>query len=125
MTAAGFKKTVLENIPVNVNNTTRVDAQLNPGAAHETVEVTGAAALVQTEEGRLAGTVTAQEVNSLPMNGRQVYQLVYLQPGVTQTTAPVVSSVPAPTSSVTFDFGFIANGSTPRGNNFRPGWYTE
>jgi hypothetical protein len=31
----------------------------------------------------------------------------------------VVSSVPSPTSSVTFDFGFIANGSTPRGNNFR------
>ncbi len=119
VTAAGFKKTVLENIPVNVNNTTRVDAQLKPGAVHETVEVTGAAALVQTEEGRLAGTVTAQEVTSLPTNGRQVYQLVNLEPGVTQTTAPVVSSVPGPTSPVTFEFGFIANGSTPRGNNFR------
>ena len=37
---------------------------------------------------------------------------------MTATNAPVVSSVPSPTSSVTFDYGFIANGSTPRGNNF-------
>jgi outer membrane receptor protein involved in Fe transport len=119
VTAAGFKKTVLENIQVNVNNTTRADAQLKPGQVVETVEVTGAAALVQTEEGRLSDTVTSQEVNALPLNGRQVYQLAYLEPGVTSTSAKVVSSVPAPTSSVTFDFGFIANGSTPRGNNFR------
>jgi len=119
VTAAGFKKTVLENIQVNVNNTTRADAQLKPGQVVETVEVTGAAALVQTEEGRLSDTVTSREVNALPLNGRQVCQLAYLEPGVTSTTAKVVSSVPAPTSSVTFDFGFIANGATPRGNNFR------
>jgi hypothetical protein len=73
---------------------------------------------VQTEEGRLSGTLSTQEITQLPLNGRQVYQLATLQPGVTATTAPVISSVPSPTSSVTFDFGFIANGSTPRGNNF-------
>lgn len=37
---------------------------------------------------------------------------------MTATNAPVISNVPSPTSSVTFDFGYIANGSTPRGNNF-------
>jgi hypothetical protein len=119
ITATSFKKAVLEDISVNVNSTTRLDARLQVGQLQETIEVTGAPALVQTEEGRLSGTVTAEEVNSLPLNGRQVYQLVALEPGVTQTTAPVISSVPAPTSSVTFDYGFIANGATPRGNNFR------
>jgi carboxypeptidase family protein/TonB-dependent receptor-like protein len=118
VTVAGFKKTVLDNIPVNVNNTTRVDARVNPGTLNETVEVTAAAPLVQTEEGRLTNTITTREVENLPLNGRQVYQLVTEEPGVTATNAPVVSSVPSPTSSVTFDFGFIANGSTPRGNNF-------
>ena len=54
----------------------------------------------------------------MPLNGRQVYQLVSLEPGVTQSNAPVISNVPSPTSSVTFDFGYTANGSTPRGNNF-------
>lgn len=118
VTAPGFKKTVLEAIPVTVNNTTRADATLQPGEVHEVVEVTEITPLVQTEEGRLAGTLNSQEVQNLPLNGRQVYQLVSLEPGVTSTNAPVISNVPSPTSSVTFDFGYIANGSTPRGNNF-------
>src|SRR5208337_2127793 len=84
----------------------------------ETVEVATGAALVQTEDGRLTNTVSTREVENLPLNGRQVYQLVTEEPGVTATNAPVVSGVPSPTSSVTFNFGFIANGSTPRGNNF-------
>jgi hypothetical protein len=119
VSAPGFKKTVLQNVAVNVNAVTRTDATLQVGPLQESVEVTGAPALVETEEGRLESTVTSQEVSSLPLNGRQVYQLISLEPGVTQTTAPVISSVPGPTSSVTFDYGFIANGATPRGNNFR------
>jgi outer membrane receptor protein involved in Fe transport len=118
VTATGFKKAVMDSIPVNVNNPTRIDARLQPGQVNETVEVTGAPPLVQTEEGRLTGTLTTQEVQNLPLNGRQVYQLVSLEPGVTATNAPVISNVPSPTSSVTFDFGYIANGATPRGNNF-------
>jgi len=116
--AQGFKATVLESIPVNVNTTTRADAKLQVGTARETVEVAAGAALVQTEEARLSTTITNQEIANLPLNGRQVYQLVSLEPGVTQTNAPVISNVPSPTSSVSFDFGYIANGSTPRGNNF-------
>lgn len=116
--AQGFKATVLESIPVNVNTTTRADAKLQVGTARETVEVAAGAALVQTEEARLSSTITHEEIESLPLNGRQVYQLVSLEPGVTQTNAPAISNVPSPTSSVTFDFGYTANGSTPRGNNF-------
>jgi len=116
--AQGFKATVLESIPVNAGTTTRADANLQVGTARETVEVTAGAALIQTEEARLSTTITNQEVTNLPLNGRQVYQLISLEPGVTQTNAPVISNVPSPTSSVTFNFGYIANGSTPRGNNF-------
>jgi hypothetical protein len=119
VSAPGFKKTALEDIAVNVNAISRADATLQVGQLQETVEVTGASSLVNTEEARLETTVTSHEVNNLPLNGRQVYQLISLEAGVTQTTAPVISSVPAPTSSVTFDYGFIANGATPRGNNFR------
>jgi len=118
VSAANFKKTVVEGISVTVNNTTRVDAKLQLGQVHEVVEVTGTPPLVQTEEGRLSNTLDTQEVQNLPLNGRQVYQLVSLEPGVTATNAPVISNVPSPTSSVTFDFGYIANGATPRGNNF-------
>ena len=116
--AQGFKASLLANIPVNVNTTTRADAKLQVGGAQETVEVSGGAALIQTEEARLSNTITHQEVDNLPLNGRQIYQLVTLEPGVTQTNAPVISNVPSPTSSVTFLYGYTANGSTPRGNNF-------
>jgi len=116
--ARGFKTAVLENVPVNVNTTTVADAKLPVGGAQETVEVSGGAALIQTEEARLSNTITQQSVDNLPLNGRQIYQLVSLEPGVTQSNAPVISNVPSPTSSVTFDFGYTANGSTPRGNNF-------
>jgi len=115
---AGFKVMVLNDVAVNPSVTTPADARLRVGTARETVEVTAGTALVQTEEGRLANTITTRDVEDLPLNGRQVYQLVTEEPGVTATNAPVVSSVPSPTSSVTFDSGFIANGSTPRGNNF-------
>jgi hypothetical protein len=116
--APGFKATLLDSVPVNVGTTSRADARLQLGAARETVEVTEGETLVQTEEARLSNTITHEEIDNLPLNGRQIYQLVSLEPGVTQTNAPVISNVPSPTSSVTFDFGYVANGSTPRGNNF-------
>ena len=116
--AASFKAMVLDDVAVNASATTPADARLQVGTATETIEVATGAALVQTEDGRLTNTVSTREVENLPLNGRQVYQLVTEEPGVTATNAPVISGVPSPTSSVTFNFGFIANGSTPRGNNF-------
>jgi hypothetical protein len=115
---SGFKTAIVENIAVSVNVVTRTDISLQTGSVSESVTVTETPPLVQTEEARLTNTVTTQEVTNLPLNGRQVYELVSLQPGVTATNAPVISNVPSPTSSVTFDFGYIANGATPRGNNF-------
>lgn len=116
--AAGFKALVLDEVAVNASVTTPANGTLQLGSAREVVEVSAGTALVQTEEGRLTNTISSREVSELPLNGRQVYQLATEEPGVTATNAPVVSSVPSPTSSVTFNYGFIANGSTPRGNNF-------
>ena len=115
---SGFKTVLVKEVEVSVNAITRTDASLQVGSVTESVTVTTAAPLIQLDEARLASTITTREVDNLPLNGRQVYQLVSLQPGVTATNAPVISNVPSPTSSVTFDFGYIANGATPRGNNF-------
>jgi outer membrane receptor protein involved in Fe transport len=114
----GFKAGLAANVEVEVNVVNRADVTLQIGSPAETVTVTESVPLVQTEEGRLSDIISNRSIEELPLNGRQVYQLATLVPGVTATTAPVVSSVPSPTSAVTFDSGFIANGSTPRGNNF-------
>lgn len=118
VSANGFKTMVSDNLVVSVNVVNSLTVALQIGSVTETIEVNTNAPLVQTEEGRLANTLSTREVTDLPLNGRDVFQLVTLEPGVTATNAPVVSNVSSPTSSTTFDDGFIANGSTPRGNNF-------
>lgn len=118
VSATGFKTLVSEGVLISVNTVNSQTVVLQVGSVSETVEVNTAAPLVQTEEGRLANTLSTREVTDLPLNGRDVFQLITLEPGVTATNAPVVSNVSSPTSSTTFNDGFIANGSTPRGNNF-------
>ena len=49
--AANFKRFVQEGIPVQVANTIRVDAKLQVGATTETIQVTSAIPLLQTESG--------------------------------------------------------------------------
>jgi hypothetical protein len=116
--ATGFKSAVATGVTVQVGTTTRADLALEVGRLEESVTVTDAARVVQTEEARLSATIDARQITELPLNGREVYQLVSLQPGVAATNAPVISNVPSTTSSATFDFGFVANGATPRSNNF-------
>ena len=110
----GFKTGVVKNIQVVVNTIVRADVRLEPGALTETVEITSATALVNTEEGRVANTLSARQVQELPLNGRDVNQLALLQPGVTATLAPVISN----TQFNRFNFGFSANGASMRGNNY-------
>jgi Carboxypeptidase regulatory-like domain/TonB dependent receptor-like, beta-barrel len=116
--AANFKTAVVRGVVVTVNATTTADVKLQVGSVSESVEVSGAAALVQSDEARLSDTLAGRQVTDLPLNGREIYQLMSLQPGVTATNAPVISNVPSPNTPVTFDFGFDANGAGPRGNNF-------
>lgn len=116
--ASGFKAAIAAKVEVSVNVVTRADFQLELGSLAQTTTVEVTTTLVQTEEGRLADTIDRRQVLELPLNGREVYQLVTLQPGVTATNAPVISNTVSPNSPVTFDFGFISNGSTPRSNNF-------
>ncbi|MGH9903021.1 MAG: carboxypeptidase regulatory-like domain-containing protein, partial [Pyrinomonadaceae bacterium] len=110
----GFKTGIVKNVQVVVNTVVRADARLETGDVQETIVVTSEATPVNTEEARVAGTLSARQVQELPLNGRDVNQLALLQPGVTATLAPVISN----TQFNRFNFGFSANGATPRGNNY-------
>jgi hypothetical protein len=110
----GFKTGVVSDVRVVVNTIVRADVVLTPGAVEERIEVTSEAGFVNTEEGRVATTLNTRQVQELPLNGRDVNQLALLQPGVTATLAPVISN----TQFNRFNFGFSANGASPRGNNY-------
>src|SRR5260370_39626013 len=56
--------------------------KLEPGTVRETVTITGNAPLVDTASTTLGGVVNSQQVNSLPMNGRDLVELLALVPGM-------------------------------------------
>jgi hypothetical protein len=78
---AGFQKTLQSNVDVAVNQTVRVELTLKVGSAKETVEVTGAPPLLQTEASSLGTVETERRISELPLNGRNFIALAYLGPG--------------------------------------------
>jgi hypothetical protein len=77
----GFQKTVQENVEVGVNQSVRVDLVLKVGSTEETVDVTSAPPLLQTEASSLGTIETERRISELPLNGRDFIQLAYLGPG--------------------------------------------
>jgi len=79
--AKGFKTSTNPGLTLNAGTTARVDFKMQLGEAREVVEVTGEAAAVNTEDSKLAGTVTSTQIANLPLNGRNVYDLIQMAPG--------------------------------------------
>jgi hypothetical protein len=78
----GFKRTLATGVEVHVAERVVVDINLEVGAVTETVTVTGAAQLVETESGRVSSLVSEKQVTELPLNGRNYAALVTLVPGL-------------------------------------------
>jgi hypothetical protein len=78
----GFKKYVRKGVVVNLNEVVNLDIPLVVGGATETVEVSGAAPLVDTTTTQLGAVVGQRAVSNLPLAQRDTYQLLQLQPGV-------------------------------------------
>jgi hypothetical protein len=78
----GFKKFVHKDIVVDLNAVVSVDIALQVGGGTETVEVTGEPPVVDTSSTQLGAVVNERSSTQLPLNQRDVYQLLQLQPGV-------------------------------------------
>jgi len=79
---AGFRTVVREGLEIAINQTAIGDFALEPGALQETVTVTEATALVQTDTTEIGGRVDERRVRELPLNGENFAKLVLLAPGV-------------------------------------------
>ena len=109
---AGFQTSVTSSVGVDVATERRVDIALKPGQVTDTVEVTGEAlAQVDTTTDELGGTLTAQTIANIPVNGRDYTKLIYLNPGVAGSPDQISDS---PGSFGTFSM----NGSRGRANNY-------
>jgi len=80
--ASGFKTASSSDITLDVNQQREVNIRLALPGTITKVEVSSAPPLLTTENATLGGLVTAQQVSVLPLNGRDITELVMLQPGV-------------------------------------------
>src|SRR5215831_11465158 len=78
----GFKKNLQKGVIVDLNQVVTVNSTLQIGETRETVEVTSEAPLVDTTSTQLGAVMDAHSVSNLPLNSRDTYQLLQLQPGV-------------------------------------------
>ncbi|MBI4443739.1 MAG: TonB-dependent receptor [Acidobacteria bacterium] len=88
----GFQTEVRSGILLTVGRQAIVDFQLQVGAVTQTVEVTGEAPLVEATSSEVHTLVNETTISELPLNGRDLSQLVLLQPGVTQVEQASVAS---------------------------------
>src|SRR5579862_9018630 len=79
--AKGFK-TADVALNVQVNNTANGNVRLELGQESTVVEVQASEAQVNTEQAEVQGVLTAQQIESLPVNGRNFLDLAQLEPGV-------------------------------------------
>jgi hypothetical protein len=103
----GFSTAVADNIAVTVNARQRVDLTMKVGTVGETVEVTGAARLLESESSDRGQVIGREQIVNLPLNGRAYADLALLSPGVRKSSI-----------SESRDGSFNVNGLRSSLNNF-------
>ncbi|MBM3768210.1 MAG: carboxypeptidase regulatory-like domain-containing protein, partial [Acidobacteria bacterium] len=88
----GFKTSSRAGIELQVQQTARVDFVLDVGQVTETVEVSGGAPLLATENATVGTVIERQRITDLPLNGRNFLSLVALSPNVTYGFSPAAQA---------------------------------
>lgn len=81
----GFSTAVVERVAATVNARQRVDLTMQPGAVTESVVITDAAQLLETDSSVRGQVVQREQIVNLPLNGRSYANLVLLAPGVRES----------------------------------------
>src|SRR6266536_1577125 len=110
VTSQGFQTTKQSGVQVNIGTNVSLNFNLKPGSQTETVEVTGAIPVLQTQDASVGQVVDQRSVNDLPLNGRNFTFLAQLVQGV--------NSPQADTRGNAGSGAFSANGFRPAQNNY-------
>ncbi|MBZ5666082.1 MAG: TonB-dependent receptor [Acidobacteriia bacterium] len=115
--AAGFKTVSNSGVQINAGTISHVDFKLQIGKASEVIEVSGEAAAVNTEDSKLATTVSSTQINNLPLNGRNVFDLMQLSTGAVNVNGvDFENGHGTVVNGVREDFnGFLINGVSNKG----------
>lgn len=79
----GFKTWVNPGFTLEVNQRARIDVAMEVGAISESIQVTGEAALLQTDTTQVGSTITSNQIDHTPLITRNPIALTLLTAGVT------------------------------------------
>jgi len=118
--AKGFKTFVAKNISLSAGDRARVDARLQLGGAAETISVSASTApALDTDTSAIGSLIPGQILSDMPLNGRNVTDLVRLAPGVSQgnpQSGMVVGYAVRTEDSRPYS-AYVANGQQSDSNN--------
>jgi hypothetical protein len=109
----GFKKQVMPGIVLQVAQEARVDVALELGQVSESVTVSAAAPLINSENPMIGGVVTQERIADLPLNGRNFMQLSLLTGGINEGSGGSL-----PNSILAKGFAPSAGGAAGGDNNY-------
>ena len=113
--AAGFKSFATE-VTLAAGDRARVDAALSPGDTTQTVEVQSTTPALQSDSSTVGTLITSQATQDLPLNGRNVTNLITLAAGVTGGLGNAMNSGTRPDDRRQSS-SFAANGQSDEINN--------
>ncbi len=111
--ASGFKTQIRDGVTLQVSDVLEVNFVMDLGEVTETIEVTGAAPIMQTQEASVGNVVNTEALQRLPVNQRNFTRLILLMPGT--------SSRRRSQSRGTGESGtglYSVNGGRPQDNNY-------
>jgi Carboxypeptidase regulatory-like domain len=76
----GFKRTSQPEVIVQVQQTSSINLTLQVGDVNQTIEVTGETPLLQPDSASLGQVIDERKTNEIPLNGRNVFNLITLSP---------------------------------------------
>jgi Carboxypeptidase regulatory-like domain len=119
VTASGFQTSVHPPFTLELNQTARVNVQLKVGKVSETVEVSGTAPVLQTQDAQVGTVMDSNSVTNLALESRNYIQLTLLSPGVV-TTDPSTFNFGSQTAEGANNGGGrpYINGNREEDNNF-------
>jgi len=91
--AAGFRKSVVQDVRLEVDQRARVDIQLAIGEITQQIEVSASAAAVQTDDNTLSTVIDSAKIRELPLPAnRNLFRLALLAPGMSRGPASSVTT---------------------------------
>ena len=108
----GFQKSVTTGFILTVDQKIRVDLALKPGQVTETLEVTAQAVTLDTDTAALSQLVSQEQVEELPLNGRNFMQLLLVGAGAVTVGGEQGTMRQGEGDAIS------VNGGRPEGNNY-------